>query len=132
MSAIELVDELRRVLGGPSPSAQDVAAQLGEVVEEQPEAATLVVRPAAAAFRRAWVVGREGRTDPTHVTLELADTQAITQEQLEQAFGDARALPQLHPGSARQLAYYPDGESAVLASVDDEGAVTQITVRRDA
>jgi hypothetical protein len=71
------------------------------------------------------------------VDLELAESADLTRDELAQAFGEPTALPLVHPGRPKRVAYYPDeieGPSTVAVIVslaDDEARVRAITLRRD-
>jgi hypothetical protein len=72
------------------------------------------------------------------VDLELADSVDVSSDELARAFGEPTELPLVHPGRARQLAYYPTpiGSApvtvAVIASLaEDDDRVSAVTLRRD-
>jgi hypothetical protein len=77
--------------------------------------------------------------EPTElVEVELADSVRVTRDELAQAFGEPTALPLVHPGRPKRVAYYPTeiggpATVAVIASLDDdeETRVRAITLRRD-
>ena len=91
-------------------------------------------RSGAAWVRAGRVIAAVDAPEPNHVELDLPAPVAL--EAFDHAFGEGHPAPQLHPGDAAEVLYYPadpDGRQhscAIIARVGSDG-VRAVAVRRD-
>jgi hypothetical protein len=119
VSAGELAALVRRL--GPAVAADDATAE---------GVAELAASAGVAGVMAVHVVPRGSLPDT--VELQLAPAAALAA--LEAELGAGRALPRSGPGAPREVVLGGDGGESgwsVLATVDGDGAVPALTVRRE-
>ncbi len=127
----DAIERLCASLSGATAAADDIAREVGDVVERQDGA--LRVRPRDERFSDAYIV-TEADGEVAHVELELRAPGSL--DALAVAFGEYTTPPALHPGERRAVFYVErpsqPATCAVIARLARAGTVTGVTIRRDA
>jgi hypothetical protein len=124
---IERLRELCRALSAAGLSAEDAAKLAGNTIKDSPT--QIEVAPRDPSFSAAVVTRSAEGPGFSHVDLTLAAPGDV--DELTSAFGEPRTPPRLHAGDTHQRIYRV-GECRLIASLNDDGAVAEITLQPDA
>ena len=139
---IETIQKTCHVLSSASLTVQDVARELGTVVQDKGGDSELIIEPNDKDFATAVVMRRIHSQEPAFVQLSLAVANKLTVETLHKTFGVWSELPNVNWNQLQEIIFYVNlpgmpNTCAVIACVEpgeqglEDGFVVKLTLRRD-
>jgi hypothetical protein len=140
--AVATLRGLCDLLSGADVSVEQVAAKLGEMVEDQGGNLGVAVRPNDAQFTEAMIVRTHDSGAPAHVRLRLVRPDTLSAATLMGAFGSYGTPPKKRPGPTQSMVFSVEQPEqpytcTLIAEVlpgpagVEDGSVQAVTVRRD-
>jgi len=138
---IESIQEICALLTNSSLTVQDVAANLGTLVEDQGGNLPLIIRPRDASFVQGMVTRQFGTQRPAGVILTVTETAELRVKALRATFGEYTLLPREWEDKAPSIKFYLGepaqiGSSSIIARLMpgeweniDDGTVSELTLQ---
>ncbi len=138
---IESIQEICSLLAGSPLTVQDVASNLGMLIEDQGGNLPLIVRPRDASFVQGMVTRQFGTQRPAGVTLTVAETAELKVKALRATFGEYTLLPRQWGEKAPRIKFFLGepaqiGSSSIIARLMpgeweniDDGTVSELTLQ---
>jgi hypothetical protein len=126
---VRLVGRLTEAIAGADATAPGVAAASGTDISDDGPPLAVRARADVAGVELVSVTRQPGGEVPNAAAITL--TSGLTLTELEAHLGAARPLPSVRPGEHVVVLGGDGGDATVLATVEAEGGVRTITVRRE-
>jgi hypothetical protein len=126
---VNLVRHLAEAIAGAGATALDVAAVAGTDVSDDGAPLGVKARAGVAGVELVSVTRQWGGEVPNAAAVTL--TPGLKLAELEAQLGAARPIPSVKPGEQLVVLGGDGGDATVLATVDRDGGVRTITVRRE-
>lgn len=137
---LETLQRLCSLLGKSPLTVQDLASDLGVILEDQGENLPLIVRPSDSSFAEAHVLRRFETQQVAHVKLTVADPNKLSVKALHDTFGEYMEVPRRHLRMPRRIRFFvgvptQPGSCSIIAEVKagqqgiEDGTVVAVTVQ---
>ena len=138
---IESVQAVCALLAKSPLTVQEVAADLGTLIEDQGGSLPLIVRPRDPSYSTAMVTRQFGTQRAAGVVLRVADTAELSVHSLSAEFGAYTLLPGHWDDLAPSIKFYLGepaeiGSSSIIATLTpgdweniDDGSVSELTLQ---
>ncbi len=138
---IESIQEICVLLANSSLTVQDIAANLGTLIEDQGGNLPLIVRPRDASFVQGMVTRQFGTQRPANIILTISETAELRVSALAAIFGKYTLLRRQWDDEAPSVKFFLGepaqiGSSSIIARLMpgeweniDDGTVSELTLQ---